>query len=94
MEELINELDIFVNEKAVLSAQIRDIENKRNELAKERNTKKAQNKIKNAGIATINDNHALSILHHNSTTKIIVATNQTNPPDKRVIKSLLVFLLL
>ena len=47
MEELINELDIFVNEKAVLSAQIRDIENKRNELAKERNTKKAQNKIKN-----------------------------------------------
>lgn len=47
MEELINELDIFVNEKAVLSAQIRDIENKRNELANERNTKKAQNKIKN-----------------------------------------------
>ena len=47
MEELINELDMFVNEKAVLSAQIRDIENKRNELAKERNTKKAQNKIKN-----------------------------------------------
>lgn len=47
MEELINELDIFVNEKAVLSAQIRDIENKRNELAKERNTKKAQNKINN-----------------------------------------------
>lgn len=47
MEELINELDIFVNEKAVLSAQIRDIESKRNELAKERNTKKAQNKIKN-----------------------------------------------
>ena len=47
MEELINELDIFVNEKAILSAQIRDIENKRNELAKERNTKKAQNKIKN-----------------------------------------------
>ena len=47
MEELINELGIFVNEKAVLSAQIRDIENKRNELAKERNTKKAQNKIKN-----------------------------------------------
>lgn len=47
MEELINELDIFVNEKAVLSAQIKDIENKRNELAKERNTKKAQNKIKN-----------------------------------------------
>ena len=48
MEELINELDIFVNEKAILSAQIKDIENKRNELAKERNTKKAQNKIKNA----------------------------------------------
>lgn len=47
MEELINELDIFVNEKAVLSAQIRDIENKRNELAEERNTKKAQNKINN-----------------------------------------------
>lgn len=47
MEELINELDIFVNEKAVLSAQIRDIESKRNELAKEKNTKKAQNKIKN-----------------------------------------------
>lgn len=47
MEELINELDIFVNEKALLSAQIRDIESKRNELAKERNTKKAQNKIKN-----------------------------------------------
>lgn len=47
MEELINELDIFVNEKAILSAQIRDIESKRNELAKERNTKKAQNKIKN-----------------------------------------------
>lgn len=47
MEELINELDMFVNEKAILSAQIRDIENKRNELAKERNTKKAQNKIKN-----------------------------------------------
>lgn len=47
MEELINELGIFVNEKAVLSAQIKDIENKRNELAKERNTKKAQNKIKN-----------------------------------------------
>lgn len=47
MEELMNELSIFVNEKAVLSAQIRDIENKRNELAKERNTKKAQNKIKN-----------------------------------------------
>ncbi len=47
MEELINELDIFVNEKAVLSAQIRDIESKRNELAKERNTKKAQNKINN-----------------------------------------------
>ena len=47
MEELMNELGIFVNEKAVLSAQIRDIENKRNELAKERNTKKAQNKIKN-----------------------------------------------
>lgn len=47
MEELINELDIFVNEKAILSAQIKDIENKRNELAKERNTKKAQNKIKN-----------------------------------------------
>ena len=47
MEELMNELDVFVNEKAVLSAQIRDIENKRNELAKERNTKKAQNKIKN-----------------------------------------------
>ena len=47
MEELINELDIFVNEKAVFSAQIRDIESKRNELAKERNTKKAQNKIKN-----------------------------------------------
>lgn len=47
MEELINELGVFVNEKAVLSAQIRDIENKRNELAKERNTKKAQNKIKN-----------------------------------------------
>ena len=43
MEELINELDIFVNEKAILSAQIKDIENKRNELAKERNTKKAQN---------------------------------------------------
>ena len=41
MEELINELDIFVNEKAILSAQIKDIENKRNELAKERNTKKA-----------------------------------------------------
>ena len=41
------ELDIFVNEKAVLSAQIRDIESKRNELAKERNTKKAQNKINN-----------------------------------------------
>ena len=32
MEELINELDIFVNEKAILSAQIKDIENKRNEL--------------------------------------------------------------
>lgn len=47
MEELINELDMFVNEKAILSAQIRDIENKRNELAKEKNTKKAQNKIKN-----------------------------------------------
>ena len=47
MEELMNELGIFVNEKAVLSAQIKDIENKRNELAKERNTKKAQNKIKN-----------------------------------------------
>lgn len=47
MEELINELGIFVNEKAVLSAQIKDIENKRNELAKERTTKKAQNKIKN-----------------------------------------------
>lgn len=47
MEELINELDIFVNEKAVLSAQIRDIESKRNELVKERNTKKAQNKINN-----------------------------------------------
>lgn len=47
MEELINELDIFVNEKAVLSAQIRDIESKRNELAKEKNTKKAQNKINN-----------------------------------------------
>lgn len=47
MEELINELDIFVSEKAVLSAQIRDIESKRNELAKERNTKKAQNKINN-----------------------------------------------
>lgn len=47
MEELINELDIFVNEKAILSAQIKDIENKRNESAKERNTKKAQNKIKN-----------------------------------------------
>ena len=47
MEELINELDIFVNENAVLSAQIRDIESKRNELAKERNTKKAQNKINN-----------------------------------------------
>ena len=47
MEELINELDIFVNVKAILSAQIKDIENKRNELAKERNTKKAQNKIKN-----------------------------------------------
>ncbi len=47
MEELINELDIFVNEKAVLSAQIRDIEKKRNELAEERNTKKAQNKINN-----------------------------------------------
>ena len=47
MEELINELDIFVNEKAVLSAQIRDIESKRNELAKERNTKKAQSKINN-----------------------------------------------
>lgn len=47
MEELINELDIFVNEKAVLSAQIRDIESKRNELAKERNTQKAQNKINN-----------------------------------------------
>lgn len=47
MEELINELDIFVNEKAILSAQVKDIENKRNELAKERNTKKAQNKIKN-----------------------------------------------
>ena len=47
MEELINELDIFVNEKAILSAQIKDIENKRYELAKERNTKKAQNKIKN-----------------------------------------------
>lgn len=47
MEELINELDIFVNEKAILSAQIKDIENKRNELAKERNTKKAQNKINN-----------------------------------------------
>lgn len=47
MEELMNELDIFVNEKAILSAQIKDIENKRNELAKERNTKKAQNKIKN-----------------------------------------------
>lgn len=47
MEELINELDIFVNEKAILSAQIKDIESKRNELAKERNTKKAQNKIKN-----------------------------------------------
>ncbi len=29
MEELINELDIFVNEKAVLSAQIRDIESKK-----------------------------------------------------------------
>ena len=42
MEELINELDIFVNEKAILSAQIKDIENKRNELAKERNTKKDQ----------------------------------------------------
>ena len=28
MEELINELDIFVNEKAILSAQIKDIENK------------------------------------------------------------------
>ena len=47
MEELINELDIFVNEKAVLSAQIIDIESKTNELAKERNTKKAQNKINN-----------------------------------------------
>ena len=47
IEELMNELGIFVNEKAVLSAQIKDIENKRNELAKERNTKKAQNKIKN-----------------------------------------------
>lgn len=47
MEELINELEIFVNEKTVLSAQIRDIENKRNELAKERNTKKAQNMINN-----------------------------------------------
>ena len=47
MEELIEELDRFVNEKAVLSAQIRDIENKRNELANERNTKKAQNKINN-----------------------------------------------
>ena len=43
IEELMNELGIFVNEKAVLSAQIKDIENKRNELSKERNTKKAQN---------------------------------------------------
>lgn len=49
MEELINELNGFVNEKIVLSAQIRDIENKRNELANERNNKKAQNKIKNDG---------------------------------------------
>ena len=46
MEELINELDVFVNEKVVLSAQIRDIENKRNELAQERNAMKSQNKIK------------------------------------------------
>ena len=30
-QKLINELDIFVNEKAILSAQIKDIENKRNE---------------------------------------------------------------
>mgnify|MGYP000124611318 CR=1 FL=1 len=45
MEELINELDIFVNEKAVLSAQIRDIESKRNELAKERNIDIGETKI-------------------------------------------------
>ena len=34
MEELLNELEIFINEKSILSTQIKDIENKRNELAK------------------------------------------------------------
>lgn len=47
MEELLNELEIFINEKSILSTQIKDIENKRNELAKERNTKKAKNKLNN-----------------------------------------------
>lgn len=47
MEEIINNLKNFVEERNNLKQQINDIENKRNELAQERNEKKAKNKINN-----------------------------------------------
>lgn len=47
MEEIINNLKNFVEERNNLKQQINAIENKRNELAKERNEKKAKNKINN-----------------------------------------------
>lgn len=47
MEEIINNLKNFVEEKNILKKQISEIEFKRNELAEERNAKKACNKIEN-----------------------------------------------
>ena len=47
MEEIINNLKNFVEEKNNLKKQISEIEFKRNELAEERNAKKAYNKIEN-----------------------------------------------
>lgn len=47
MEEIINDLKNFVEERNNLKKQISEIEFKRNELAEERNAKKAYNKIEN-----------------------------------------------
>ena len=47
MEEIINNLKNFVEEKNNLKKQISEIEFKRNELAEERNAKKAYNNIEN-----------------------------------------------
>ena len=47
MEEIFENFKSFVEERKNLQEQINQVERKRNELAEERNAKKAINKIKN-----------------------------------------------